>query len=80
MASEISQSATEDDLAKNTRIVRITVQGGVVQHVECPHGVEVVVMDFDVEGCDHEQIKRNEFREEYIESHFSHEEIAHGSV
>ena len=32
------------------KIVRITVEGGVVQHVEVPKGVKVVVRDYDVDG------------------------------
>ncbi len=34
------------------KVVRITVEGGVIQYVECPRGVRVVVRDYDVDGED----------------------------
>ena len=41
--------------------IRITMEGGVIQAVEnVPDGVRVVVMDFDVDGCqDESELKRN---------------------
>jgi hypothetical protein len=38
--------ACEADL----RVVTVTVEGGVVQHVDVPPGVRVKIMDFDVDG------------------------------
>ena len=32
--------------------VRITVEGGVIQNIICPPGVEVIVRDYDVEGAE----------------------------
>ena len=34
------------------QIVNITVEGGVIQHVECPTGVQVVVRDYDIDGSE----------------------------
>lgn len=50
-----------------TMIVRITVEGGVVQHVECQQGVQVVVRDYDVEGQD-EGLQQDENGDCYLES------------
>lgn len=32
------------------KTVTVTMEGGVIQHVEVPPGVEVVVLDYDVDG------------------------------
>lgn len=32
--------------------VKVIVSGGVIQHVEVPKGVEVIVHDYDVDGCE----------------------------
>jgi hypothetical protein len=50
-----------------TKIVRITVEGGVVQHVECPQGVQVVVRDYDVDRQD-EGLQQDENGDCYVES------------
>jgi hypothetical protein len=50
-----------------TMIVRITVEGGVVQHVECPPRVQVVVRDYDVDGQD-EGFQRDDNGDRYLES------------
>ena len=34
------------------KIVRITMEGGVVQGIEIPRDVQVIVTDYDVEGCE----------------------------
>lgn len=50
-----------------TMTVHITVEGGVVQHVECPPGVQAVVRDYDVDGQD-EGIERDENGDPFVES------------
>ena len=34
----------------NNKVVHITVEGGVIQHVECPQGVKAIVRDYDADG------------------------------
>lgn len=50
------------------RIVRVTVEGGVVQHVEVPDGVQVVVRDYDVDGTDADELEQDENGDHFIES------------
>lgn len=49
------------------RIVNITVEGGVIQNVECPDGVQVVVRDYDVSGSE-ENLKTDDNDDAYVES------------
>ena len=49
------------------KIVRVTVEGGVVQHVEVPKGVTVIVHDYDTEGCNPDLIEQDENGDDYIE-------------
>lgn len=37
---------------KKKKIVEITVEGGVIQHIEVPKGVVVQVRDYDVDSDD----------------------------
>lgn len=46
----------------------VTVEGGVVQHVEAPEGVRVVVRDYDAEGCDADRLSVDEDGNEYVEA------------
>ena len=50
------------------KIVIITVEGGVVQDVEVPDGVQVVVKDYDVDGSE-EDLSEDENGDEFIEKH-----------
>ena len=52
--------------------VRITVSGGVVQHVEAPPGIHVVVRDYDVDerDCEGIDIRRDENNDPYQRMHF----------
>ncbi len=54
-------------------IVRVTVEGGVVQHVDVPQGVQVVVRDYDVDGCEADQLEQDENGDQFIESTWEHE-------
>lgn len=54
------------------RIVTVTVEGGVVQHVEVPDGVQVIVKDYDVEGCDEADLEQDESGDHYFEANWEH--------
>ncbi len=58
------------------RTVYITLSGGVVQNVQVPSGLCVVVRDFDVEGCPQEVTSQDEKGDHYIESLWTHEETS----
>ena len=53
---------------QETRIVAITVEGGVIQDVVCPKGVKVIVRDYDSEGVEAESLKQDDNGDDYIES------------
>jgi hypothetical protein len=55
------------------KIVRVTVVGGVVQHVEVPEGVQVVVRDCDVDGTDTDELEQDDDGDRFIESIWEHE-------
>ena len=55
------------------KIVQVTVEGGVVQHVEVPAGVHVVVRDYDVDGTDRDEHEQDENGDQFIESIWEHE-------
>lgn len=49
--------------------INITVEGGVIQDIsDIPKGVNVVVRDYDCEGCDEELLKTDQDGNYYIES------------
>jgi len=56
------------------KTVEVTVIGGLVHHVEIPHGVTVVVRDYDVEGCDPASLQQDDTGAEFIEAIWNHEE------
>lgn len=47
--------------------VTITVEGGVVQHIDLPPGVRAVVKDYDIDGCDESDLTEDENGDEYVE-------------
>jgi hypothetical protein len=49
-------------------IVKITVEGGVIQHVAVPEGVSVIVRDYDVDDLPPEVLQRDEQGSEFIET------------
>lgn len=55
------------------KIVRVTIEGGVVQHVDVPEGVQVVVRDYDVDGTDVSELEQDENSDHFIESIWEHE-------
>ena len=50
------------------KVVVLTVEGGVVQNVECPEGVRVVVRDYDCEGSDPDLVLVDEDGNEFVEA------------
>lgn len=52
----LSNRYTETQAAKEPVRVIITIEGGVVQHVLSHSNVEVVVVDYDTDGLDEDQI------------------------
>ncbi len=46
--------------------VHITVEGGVVQHVDCPAGVRVVIRDYDIDGSEADLLE-DDNGDQYIE-------------
>ena len=53
----------------NKRVV-ISVSGGVANVDDSPEGVDVIIKDYDVDGCDSVDIKEDE-NGRYIEGIFS---------
>ena len=49
------------------KIVHVTVEGGVIQDVECPSGVQVLIRDYDVDGSETD-LAEDETGDEFIES------------
>jgi hypothetical protein len=62
-----AQERPDRDAAK-PQVVVVTVEGGVVQNVECPEGVRVVVRDYDTEGTDADHLSRDEDGNECVEA------------
>jgi hypothetical protein len=56
-------------MAKRTKkkTVHVTVEGGVIQYVDCPSGVQVLVRDYDIDGSEAD-LAEDETGDEYIES------------
>jgi hypothetical protein len=50
------------------KTVQITIQGGVIQDIDCPEGVQAIVRDFDTDGVETSALGRNESGDEYVES------------
>ena len=51
-----------------SKTVRVIVSGGVVQHVEVPEGVTVIVRDYDVDGVESDLLQQDRGGDNYIES------------
>jgi len=48
------------------KIIEITVEGGVIQHIDnIPEGIEVHVRDFDVDDDTHPEVEFNDNKEPY---------------
>ncbi len=57
------------------KIVKVIVEGGVVQHVEIPCDVKVIVRDYDIEGVESDLICQDQNGDSYIESVWESEPI-----
>ena len=55
------------------KMVRVTVEDGVVQHVEVSEGVQVIVRDYDVDGYEDEGLQQDDNGDQFIESIWEHE-------
>ena len=53
---------------KRTKVVRVTIEGGAVQHVALPKGVKVIVKDYDTDGVEDRSLKQDENGDKYIET------------
>lgn len=60
-------SVRRDKRVATPKIVRVTVEGGVVQHVGCPKGIKVIVKDYDTDGSE-DDLKRHKNGDNYVES------------
>jgi len=49
------------------KVVRITVEGGVIQDIEVPKGVRVILRDYDVDG-EEKKLQKDENGDPYIET------------
>ena len=49
------------------KIVRVTMEGGVIQDIDCPKGVKVIVKDYDTDGSE-ESVKQDDNGDNYIET------------
>jgi hypothetical protein len=54
-------------------IVRVTVKGGVIQWVEVPEGVTVIVHDYDVDGSQDDLLQQDDHGDKFMESIWEHE-------
>ncbi len=62
------------------KTVTITVEGGVVQNVEVPEGVTVIVRDYDVEGVESDLLQQDENGDNYIEAIWTPERTTNADV
>jgi hypothetical protein len=53
------------------KIVEITMEGGVIQHTVIPKGVQVIVRDYDCEGC--EDVTKDENGDDCVVHTWDHE-------
>lgn len=63
-------SAMTERTEKKTVIVRI--EGGVVQNVDCPSDIQVVIQDFDVEGLDQADLAEDDKGGRYLKMTWGH--------
>jgi len=62
------------------KTVTITVEGGVVQNVEVPEGVTVIVRDYDVESIESDLLQQDRGGDDYIESIWTSERTTNADV
>ncbi len=59
-----------------SKVVKITVRGGVIQDVDVPEGVQVVVHDFDTDGTEPDRLSRDENGDECVVNIWEHDDHA----
>jgi len=62
---------------KNKIKVTVNVVGGVAHPVEIPPGVEVIVRDYDTDGCDDSRAERDEFGDLCFVGRYTSDDCAH---
>ncbi len=62
------------------KTVQVIVSGGVVQHVEVPDGVSVIVRDYDVEGIESDLLRRDDHDDHYIEAIWASERTTDADI
>lgn len=55
------------------KTINITVEGGVIQHVEVPAGVRVVVRDYDVDCVELHRLQRDQDGHAFVEQIWNHQ-------
>ena len=50
------------------KTVQITMEGGVIQDIEVPEGVRVIVRDYDSDGVEEESLCKDDNGDNYIET------------
>lgn len=56
----------------NKRTATVTIKGGVVQDVDCPPDVQVVIQDYDVEGFDQADLAEDDKGGRYLKMTWGH--------
>jgi hypothetical protein len=69
------ESPSFDTEERTMKTIRVTVEGGVIQHIACPQGVRVVVRDYDVDGSE-EDLNQDDNGDNYIEDIWEHSDAA----
>ena len=62
------------------KTVQVTVSGGVVQNVEVPECVTVIVRDYDVDGVESDLLQQDENGDNYIEAIWTHERTTDADI
>lgn len=62
------------------KTAQVTVSGGVVQNVEVPDGVTVIVRDYDVDGTETDLLQQDGAGDNYNESIWTPERKSNANV
>ena len=62
------------------KTVRVIVSCGVVQHVDVPEGVTVIVRDYDIDGVDGHLLQQDRGGDSYIEAIWTPERTTDADV
>jgi hypothetical protein len=50
-----------------SKTVKISIEGGVIQEVDCPAGVQLIVKDYDVDGTE-PNLAEDDTGDEFVET------------